>query len=233
MENINSQSLKHFQNYLEEIQKAEVIYNDFAGNSFHYNNSTDYYHWKNILWNKELNCIQEYRDYFAAGDDRRLENIYILYSNQAKECFTIEESGKITHRNFHARNSVGQLIPFPDPTEAESIFSDFIHCQYESILRASNIIHNPQTLLTASPCLWTGKAADLMELGNALWLCNEVIPINKQVNKQYWYASLFRFLHLAEPNHIEQTLYKLNNRENPARFLSKLKEHYLKLLLTH
>ncbi|WP_251619742.1 hypothetical protein [Odoribacter lunatus] len=226
--------MKHFKCYLEEIQKAEVIYNDFAGSPCHYNNSTDYYHWKDSLLNKELNCILEYRAYFASNNDRISENIYSSYSEQAKQCFTVEENGKITHRNFHARNSVGELIPFPNQSEAENIFSDFILCQYESILRASNILHNPQSpLIINSPCLWTGKMTDLMELGNALWICREVAPMNKYINKQHWYNSLFRFLHLSEPNHIEQTLYKLNNRENPVRFLSKLKKCYLDILSSH
>lgn len=218
--------MKYFLIYLKEIQKAEISWNNTSQKPFRYNNYADYGCWGDMLFHKELDFIQEYGTYLISACYKARQKIYSSYLSWAQRLFVLDEKGKIHHRNLFIKfvqeeNSIRSV-----PEKIEEQASDFISVQYESIRRICDAILGRDRKLPASPYLWKDKQSCLMELGNAILECGKIVPVDDKVNKQDWYKALFCFLRLAEPLYIDQTLYKLNNRENPARFLDELLKQY-------
>ena len=114
-------------------------------------------------------------------------------------------------------------------SDIEKMLQDYISLQYESIQRIFDLI-NPDYSIPELTYIWQDTPSFLLEIGNSLLVTGKVIPIDNKSNKNNWYKALFHFLHLAEPRYIDQPLYKLNHRENPARYLSSLLKQYEKWL---
>lgn len=218
--------MKHFLTYLKEIQKAEITWNNTSQNPFRYNNCADSHCWRNALFHWELNFIEEYREYLVSAYPKGLQKIYFSYLEWARQLFVQDENGQLHHRHFCIKSVEKEIVTCPVPERTEQLAADFISVQYESIRRICDAVLGHNRELPASPYLWKDKHSCLMELGNAILVCGKVVPIDDKVNKQDWYKALFCFLRLAEPPYIDQTLYKLNNRENPARFLDELLKQY-------
>lgn len=222
--------MKHFLTYLKEIQKAEISWNNTSQNPFRYNNCADSHYWREILFHEELNFIQEYETSLISAYPKALQEICFSYLDWARQLFVQDERGQLHHRHFCIKSVEKEIVTCPFPERTEQLASDFISVQYESIRRICDAILGRDRKLPASPYLWKDKQSCLMELGNAILVCGKVAPVDDKVNKQDWYKALFCFLRLAEPPYIDQTLYKLNNRENPARFLDELLKQYRQYL---
>ena len=198
--------------YLNEIQNAKITWNDRNKNPFTYNNYGDHHNYRTALMQKEMDFIQEYQTNTIFVKSPFSEKMYLTYLNRARLFFIFKDNGEIKHQNLHLSSEYPLPTDHPYRQDIEKMLQDYISLQYESIQRIFDLINF------------------LLEIGNSLLATGKVIPIDNKSNKNNWYKALFHFLHLAEPRYIDQPLYKLNHRENPARYLSSLLKQYEKWL---
>ena len=179
---------------------------------------------------KMLTCIYLCRTllFFAPYADFSAK-MYLTYLNRARLFFIFKDNGEIKHQNLHLSSEYPLPTDHPYRQDIEKMLQDYISLQYESIQRIFDLI-NPDYSIPELTYIWQDTPSFLLEIGNSLLVTGKVIPIDNKSNKNNWYKALFHFLHLAEPRYIDQPLYKLNHRENPARYLSSLLKQYEKWL---
>lgn len=221
--------MEALKNYLTEIQSANVSQSVCASPSFYFNNVKDYYAYQGLLRSLEFNCIDEYLVKITSNEKKFWQRIYAQYLQQTRNCFMICEKGDIYHQNFHMTS-----VPLCGKTEAmldkaRIHTQNFIHLQFESISRIHTLITDPQDGETSS-YHWTGKQIQLLEIGHAFLVCGYILPLDKNISKQHWFNAWFRFFHQSPPVHMEQSIYKMTNREQPARFLAEFNEQYHKYM---
>ncbi|PWL85280.1 MAG: hypothetical protein DBY19_04095 [Clostridia bacterium] len=178
---------------------------------------------------KEMDFIQEYQTNTIFVKSPFSEKMYLTYLNRARLFFIFKDNGEIKHQNLHLSSEYPLPTDHPYRQDIEKMLQDYISLQYESIQRIFDLI-NPDYSIPELTYIWQDTPSFLLEIGNSLLATGKVIPIDNKSNKNNWYKALFHFLHLAEPRYIDQPLYKLNHRENPARYLSSLLKQYEKWL---
>ena len=215
--------------YLNEIQNAKITWNDRNKNPFTYNDYGDHHNYRTALMQKEMDFIQEYQTNTIFVKSPFSEKMYLTYLNRARHFFIFKDNGEIKHQNLHLSSEYPLPTDHPYRQDIEKMLQDYISLQYESIQRIFDLI-NPDYSIPELTYIWQDTPSFLLEIGNSLLVTGKVIPIDNKSNKNNWYKALFHFLHLAEPRYIDQPLYKLNHRENPARYLSSLLKQYEKWL---
>ena len=223
--------MEALKNYLTEIQSANMSKLEGKSPSFSFNNVKDYYVYQHLLRNLELNFIGEYIRNITTNEKRHWQKIYTFWLQRAKNYFSHCEKGNIHHRNFHILSVQACEETEKISDEARVYTQNFMHLQFESMSRAYMFITDPQGEET-SPYRWTGKQIQLLEIGHAFLLCGHILPLEANISKQHWFHAWFRFFHQSPPVHLEQSIYKMTNREQPTRFLAELYEQYRKYMDT-
>ena len=215
--------------YLNEIQNAKITWNDGNKNPFTYNDYGDYHYYRTALIQKEMDFIQEYQANTIFAKSPFSEKMYLTYLNRARLFFIFEDNGEIKHQNLYLSSGYPLLTDHPHQRDIKKMLQNYIYLQYESIQRIFDLVNSDYSM-PESAYIWQASPSFLMEIGNSLLTTGKVMPIDNKSNKNNWYKALFQFLHMAEPQYIDQTLYKLNHRENPTRYLSNLLKQYEKWL---
>lgn len=221
--------MEALKNYLTEIQSANVSKAVCAPPPFYFNNVKDYCTYRDLLRSLEFDFIDEYLLKVRSEEKVLWQRIYSQYLQQSRNCFTLCEKGDIYHQNFH-------ISSVPVCGETEALFDEarvytqnFIHLQFESISRTHTLITTQQGG-DVSPYRWTGKQIQLLEIGHAFLVCGYILPLDRNISKQHWFNAWFRFFHQSPPVHMEQSIYKMTNRGQPARFLAEFNEQYHKYM---
>lgn len=223
--------MEAFTNYLTEIQSANVSKSVGTPPLFAFNNVKDYHTYQQQLRNLEFNFIGEYLSKITT-EKILWERIYTQYLQQTKDCFRHCEKGNIHHRNFHIDSVLCCEATETMFDEACIHTQAFMHLQFESISRTHMLITDQQGGATSS-YRWTGKQIQLLEIGHAFLVCGHILPLDINISKQHWFNTWFRFFHQSPPAHMEQSIYKMINREQPTRFLTEFNEQYRKYMETH
>lgn len=219
--------MEALKNYLTEIQSANVSQSVCTPLSFHFNNVKDFYKYRDLLRSLEFNFIDEYLSKMTTDEKVLWQKIYTQYLQQSKNCFMVSEKGDIHHQNFHVTSLLNCKEIEATLNKAMADTQNFIQLQFESISRTHTLITDQQGGEISS-YRWTGKQIQLLEIGHAFWVCGYILPLNIHISKQHWINAWFRFFHQSPPLHMEQSIYKMTNRGQPARFLAEFNEQYQK-----
>lgn len=223
--------MEALKNYLTEIQSANVSLSAHTPCFFYFNTVKDDYQYRNLLRELEFNFFNEYLQKITSGDKVLWQKICMLYLQQSKNCFILCDKGDISHQNFRFTSFSVRKKSDRAIDKARIYARNFIGLQFESISRT-------QTLITdqyGGECAayhWTGKPVQLLEIGHAFFVCGYLLPVIPTPSKLHWINTWFRFFGQSPPSHLEQSLYKMANREQPARFLIEFKEQYQKHMET-
>lgn len=224
--------MKALQNYSAEIQSANAIFTGFAPQDFRFNGMADYASYRAKLYNLEFQLLEEYAHPLL--DDFQLlhHKACIHYLTDSKNCFRSGEGGELLHRHYHFASPIF-LETAPDlHQQARLRAQDFIRLQFDSITRINSLLVDEKSA-GVSPCYWTGKQIQLLEIGHAFLVCGYILPVDPGSSKHEWFNAWYRFLRQPPPAHLDQYLYKMANRDFPSRFLSEFLARYQEIMRTY
>lgn len=224
--------MQALQSYVTEIQSANATLTGRAHQTFCFNGVADHAAYHTKLHDLEFAIYHEYAQKTKDTKGIFWQKVYAQYLTNAKDFFFFEDKGEVHHCYFRLSH------PFPN-AQKETLLADayaraqaFIRLQFDSITRLHTLLVHEQAVET-SPYYWPGKQIQLLEIGHAFLLCGYILPVNLQGNKQKWFNALFRFFRQPPPAHLDQSIYKMINREQPARFLFELHEKYRKIIQSY
>ncbi|MFA9391167.1 MAG: RteC domain-containing protein [Prolixibacteraceae bacterium] len=161
------------------------------------------------------------------GDGKNYLSFLQKQFSDAMSEFT-EKDGYLIHKSMAIKDLQENTFCFDElSSEVKSKISTFISLQKSSLMCFLSKLDLSENQLLGSSLKWNGTNIDFIELGNALFEGAFIISESGPITKKEFMKQFSKLLNI-DPGAWEITLNKAMARENPAKFIDKLKATILK-----
>lgn len=211
-----------FDEYIREIQTAQVKLTSQLQPSLTFNGIGSVTEYEKILWQKEMEYLEEYVTRMASPGQEHWKVIYNRYLNISSNYLSIDPDHTFQHTQLKiTSDGMEEITQLPAPVS--DLIGEFISQQYHSLDRVRHCIPDTSPPFYL-PFMWNGKTVELIEYLMYPLIAKKIIPTEKNATQLQWIEAIFGLLKKSVPKHLYQTLHKLLLRKDCFRFMHSLEK---------
>lgn len=216
--------------YLNMLLHAEVTIETASSSNFQFNGTQNPGEYHRLLWQAESFMLPHLQTLPPlCRENKRLRDWLHAHLQECEEILDIVHGAQGRHR-YLAISCNGEKGKLSDLTRSEQhLLSQFLSIQQTSFIRYRNFLSDQEPIISnhyRSNCHYS----DWLELGDALFQTGVILPTGTDTNEESFMRYFFEiFGHPLPPNYKRQ-LGQIRERNNPVRFLEKVRKDYLNKL---
>lgn len=216
--------------YTELLLHADVHLQQDPSRHFYFNETNHISTFHNLLWQAENAMLPHLQTLSPlCRENKRLRDWLHAHLQECEEILDIVHGAQGRHR-YLAISCNGEKGKLSDLTRSEQhLLSQFLSIQQTSFIRYRNFLSDQEPIISnhyRSNCHYS----DWLELGDALFQTGVILPTGTDTNEESFMRYFFEiFGHPLPPNYKRQ-LGQIRERNNPVRFLEKVRKDYLNKL---